>query len=69
LDGSTIAKSKRSPQFHVLPAGTTTTLCAIDTARWSAPDEVPAGAKVNCRLCADQLKALAKKADGTPDAT
>jgi hypothetical protein len=63
LPSSTVVKSKRSPQFHVLPADRTTTLCGIETSKWSTPDEVAAGAKVNCPLCAEALKAEAKAAN------
>jgi hypothetical protein len=61
LDRSTIVKAKRSQQRHVLPAETSRTICGIDTARWSEHDEVTE-TTVTCPLCAEQLKALAKKA-------
>ena len=33
LPGSTLVQAKRSPQVHVLPAGATRTLCAIDVGK------------------------------------
>jgi hypothetical protein len=62
LDGSTIVQAKGSVQRHVLAAGSETTLCRINTAKWSAKAEVADDATVSCPLCADALKAEAKKA-------
>jgi hypothetical protein len=44
----------------VLPAERTVTLCAIDTTKWAEQAEVAANEKVNCTLCAEQLKVEAK---------
>jgi hypothetical protein len=57
LDGSTVVQAKRSPQVHVLPDGTTVTLCNINTAKWAEQVTVEDGAKVTCPLCAKALKA------------
>jgi hypothetical protein len=52
LAGATLAKATRSRQVHVLPADTTTTLCGIATERWAKADEVAAGGKITCPICA-----------------
>jgi hypothetical protein len=67
LEGATLAKATRSPQVHVLAAGETTTLCAIDTTKWAQPDQVADDAKVTCPLCARQMKQAAKDAAEVAD--
>jgi hypothetical protein len=58
LPDSTIVKATRSQQRHVLPAGETKTLCGMDTAKWSAQDEV-SETTVTCPLCAEATKQTA----------
>jgi hypothetical protein len=62
LDGSTIVRATRSPQFHVLPAGETVTLCQIDVTKWSAQADVAEDAKVNCPPCVKAMRAKAAEA-------
>jgi hypothetical protein len=60
LGGSTVVQAKRSPQRHVLPASTTTTLCGIDTGTWVERADVDVDAKVTCPLCAKAFNDQAK---------
>jgi hypothetical protein len=62
LEGSTLVKASRSPQVHVLPAGKTRTLCAIETTKWASQPTVIEDGKITCPLCAEALKAAAKEA-------
>ena len=55
-DATTVAAT-RSQQLHVLPAGTTRTLCNIDTVKW-------VGASRRCGRRHDHLPALREGVEG-----
>jgi hypothetical protein len=57
IDGATVVQAKRSPQRHILPTGSTTTLCGIDVTKWAAQADVDADAKTNCPLCVKAMRA------------
>ena len=61
VEGSTLVRSGKGKQVHVLPAGSTRTLCGIESTKWSETVAVD-GTTTNCPVCAEALKAEAKKA-------
>jgi hypothetical protein len=58
IEGARIVKSTRG-QEHVLLAGETVTLCAIDTSKWTERVALD-GSKTNCPVCIEAMKARAK---------
>lgn len=61
LEDSTLVKAKRSPQRHVLPAGSERALCGVNPSGWAATDEEFTETTVNWPFCADALKAKKAK--------
>jgi hypothetical protein len=55
-------QAKGSVQVHVLPESSKKTLCGINPATWKEKVELAEDAKFNCPVCAEALKAQAKKA-------
>lgn len=61
-EGTIAVQAKGSVQIHVLPDGSKKTRCGIVVGNWREQIELDADAKFNCPLCAEALKAQAKKA-------
>jgi hypothetical protein len=61
-EGTKPVQAKGSVQVHVLPENETKTACGIVIGNWREQIELDADAKFNCPVCAEALKAQAKKA-------